>query len=231
MAAISPSKTFLQLCQLTREKCGISGSGPLTTVGQTGEYGRVVNWVNEAYLEIQNANETWDWMKGDFSFQTVVGQQGYTPAQAGITDFQTWFLDTLRCYNTSLGTADEQFVVPWPYERFRNFYQFQQQPQARPVVAAIDAPTKSLLLGNTPDQVYTIRGKYQKYATYMGADTDVPILPVQYHMLIVYGAMRMYALYENAPEVMAGANVMYDSMYDRLMLNQAEDIRFGDPLA
>ena len=78
---------FLELCRRTVEKCGISGS-LTSTSGQIGEMLRVVNWVNEAWHDIQLSQSNWDWMRYEFSFQTIAGQQEYTTAQANATLFR-----------------------------------------------------------------------------------------------------------------------------------------------
>ena len=41
--------TFLELCKRLRAEAGLSGSGPSTVINQTGHYGNVVRWVQQAY--------------------------------------------------------------------------------------------------------------------------------------------------------------------------------------
>jgi hypothetical protein len=226
---------FLQLCQRTREKAGITGTTatPTTVVGQVGELGRVVNWVNEAWEEIQNLHNTWGWMRGSFSFNCVAGTDAYVPASAPVSlaAFAEWHADTLRCYLTATGVSDEQFMAEWTYPLFRDYYAFGNAVSGRPQHFAVRPSDKALLLGPNPDAVYTIRGEYQKSATLMSADTDEPGLPSQFHMLIVHGALMKYADYENAPEVLAAASRNYYNMLTRLSQDQLPTIGFGMPLA
>lgn len=227
----SNSKTFLQLCQLTREKCGISGSGPAAVTAQTGELSRIVNWVQESWLDLQRKRKNWWWMRAEFSFGTIANQQDYTSAAAGISDLSEWLMDTLRAYRTTDGIADEQFLVEWEYQTLRNTYQYGSQTPGRPVVATVRPRDRALLFGSIPDAVYTIRGEYQRAARPFNAGTDVPSIPEEFHMIIVYGAMMKYAFYENAPEVMADARMHYNMLLDQLMENQTDDITLGEPLA
>lgn len=224
-------KTFLQLCQLTREKCGISGSGPAAVTAQTGEMLRIVNWVNEAWVDLQRRSKSWWWMRADFSFETVAGQQAYLASAAGITDLSAWHMDTLRCYRTADGVGDEQFLVEWEYQTLRNTYQYGLQTNGRPVVATIRPRDRAMLLGSIPDAVYTIRGEYQRAARPFLVGTDVPSIPEEFQMIIVYGAMIKYAYYENAPEVMADGRSNYNMILDQLMENQLDDVTLGEPLA
>lgn len=82
---------YLSICQTVRELAGIPGTGPATTVGQTGELKRVCNWVNQAWNEIQLHREDWEWMRKPFTFDTVAQQSTYdASADVGLTDFAMW---------------------------------------------------------------------------------------------------------------------------------------------
>lgn len=223
---------FLQLCQRTREKCGISGSGPAAVTGQSGEMLRVVNWVNEAWMEIQNSRTNWMWMRGEFTFNTVAAQQAYTLTDAGVAATHShWWIDTLRIYRTDVGVNDEQHLHKTDYAAFRDVYQFSARMNGRPTAVAERPWDQALLLGPVPEQIYTVVGEYQKKATEMAANIDVPSLPTQYHMLIVYEAMTKYAAYEAAPEVMAGVQTSYSEIKSALYDNQQPDFSLGGPLA
>jgi hypothetical protein len=204
--------TFLQICQSIRQEAGISGTGPLSVVNQTGEYKRVVDWARSAWLDIQLADPTWRWMRGSFTFVTTPGQGAYTPAEAGIASrFSHWMLEY-----TSLGLTppnDDQLIQPLSYDEFRTIYLVGPQPASRPVCVTV-APDQRLLLGYTPNDAYTVRGEYQKTPQMLALDTDVPEMPEQYHEAIVYRALMKYARYEAAPEVMQDA--AYN--YGRLMM-------------
>jgi hypothetical protein len=231
LATASNAKTFLQLCQLTREKCGISGNGPVSVVNQSGEMLRIINWVQESWIELQGLSTEWGWMREDFSFDTAPAQESYGPLSAGLTQFLRWHTDTLRCYRTDVGIPDEQFLVEWDYKVFRDTYQYASQTPSRPVVFAVHPRTKSLILGPIPEAIYTVRGEYQRAPRPFTSGSDIPELPEQYHMLIVYGAMKRYAFYENAPEVAAGADMMYRQMLSQLMVDQIPEVTYGEPLA
>ncbi len=223
---------FLTLCKRTREKCGISGSGPAAVTGQQGEMLRIINWVNEAWVEIQNAQNNWMWMRGTFSLQTVPSQQPYTTTDAGIaSDFSHWHLDTLRIYRTTQGLSDEQFIHYQDYAQFRDTYAYSNRMPGRPGFFSVRPWDQALLLGPTPTEVYTVVGEYQKKASEMSANGDIPGMPSQYHMLIVYGAMERYAAYESAPEVMVPVSREYDELRGRLMGNQLSEVFIEQTLA
>ena len=89
---------FLGLVTRLVQESGASGAGPTTTVNQVGEYGRMVNWVQDAWLDIQSEQQNWEFLRTTCSFPTVNGEPFYTPAQANATNFGMWDLETFRNY-------------------------------------------------------------------------------------------------------------------------------------
>lgn len=228
---------YLQLCQRMVQKCGIAGSGPSSVLNQTGELARVVNWINEAWLSIQEERADWQWMRKSVSFTTVYQQRYYTPAQCGISDFARWAMDTkensFRCYLTSVGTASEIFLSYLEFETFRDTYVYgaMRTTYSRPVVITV-APDKSIGLGLAPDNTgYTITGDYFSTPTQMTANTDTPEMPDRFHMLIVYRAMMYYADYEQDAFLRQTAEAEYNRMLRRLTTEQLPEFLVGASLA
>lgn len=89
---------FLGLVQRLTQEAGASGAGPTDVVGQQGEYARMVNWVNDAWLDIQSLHQDWEFLRTTCSFPTVDGQAVYTATQANATNFGMWDIDTFRNY-------------------------------------------------------------------------------------------------------------------------------------
>jgi len=219
---------FLQLCQRVRQEAGISGSGPTTTVNQTGEMRRVVDWVQTAWLDVQNANPDWLWMQDGFSFSCTVSQAAYTPVQAGVTDFASWIIADVRVYTGT--TANEYQMTFVPYADFKAVYMLGTIPTGRPTFFTV-MPDKSLRFYPTPDAAYTIYGDYQKTASDLSGDTDTPGCPDRFHMIVVYGALKKYARYEAAPEVFEDASIEYKRFLSNLAQDQLAEIGFAGPLA
>jgi hypothetical protein len=222
---------YLQLSQRLRQECGIAGAGPISVVGQVGEAKRLVDYINTAWLEIQGLQDQWGFMRTSFSFQTSANVGDYTPAAIGLTDRRYWYTDTLRAYLTSAGTDDEQWMVEWAYQVFRDTYRFGSQTPGRPMVFAVRPQDNALMLGSVPDAVYTITGEYQKTPSELVGNDDTPEIPTHLHMVIVYKAMEYYALFEAAGEVLAQARAGYSRLIAQLQREQLPQIGFGNPLA
>jgi hypothetical protein len=197
--------TFLEICKAVRREAGISGTGPVTVVNQTGEMARIVGWVKAAYRDIQRWRKNWRWMRGSFSFNTTASDYDYTPAEAGIaTRFRMWDRLTVRIYLTSLGLGNQRFIPFIDYHEFIRIYLTGPIVEGAPVCYTI-APDNSLMFGPSPDGIYTVVGDYWKAIEELELDADEPDFPEEYHDLIVWVALEKYGFYESAGEVVARA--------------------------
>lgn len=197
----------------------------------------MVDWVNSAWMEIQGAHRDWGWMRTSASFVTVASQATYALGTGAGTvgvaaaSFGSWDKETFRCYLTATGTSDEAYLPFMDYEAWRNLYQFGSGRTAtnRPVVFTV-TPAKSIGLGSVPLVGYTITGDYFAAPTEMAADADVPTLPVQFAMVIVYRAMMMYGAFEAAPEVYQRGELDYKKLMRRMANDRLPNVSMGRPL-
>lgn len=218
---------FLQLCQRLRSKAGIAGTGPATVVNQAGELGRVVDWITEAYEDIQDKRADWDFLRLDFSFNTVAATSTY--AKSTVSNLANWKKDSVRIYQTTVN--DEQFLYFKEWDEFRDFRLFGPTASAtgRPIEFSIK-PDKSLVLWPIPDGIYTIRGEYYRTAHVMTANTDEPLFD-RYQMAIVFNALMRYAEYVAEPGVYASAQKEYGRLINKLELDRTSEIGTGGPMA
>lgn len=229
---------YLQLAQRLRQECAVSGTGPVSVLNQTGMAGLLVSWLDAAWVEIQGLHNNWNWMREPFAFDTAAGVGDYLPTAITntltgqpMTDLRFWHKETFRAQKPVIGVQDEQWLVEWEYQIFRNTYRFNLQMQGRPVVFAEKPNGKAIMLGSLPDDIYSITGEYQVTPSHLTADADVPDLPEAYHLLIVYKAMQSYGLYEAAPEVLNRGQIEYQKLLTQLEREQLPDVYLGQPLA
>lgn len=223
---------LLQLVNQTRVECGVSGPALTTAQSQTGESGRIVAWVVQAWTDIQTSKEDWLFMRKSFDFNTTANVWEYSAADAGLTDFGNWKRDSFRASTYGQDFKDEQLLNYMEWTTFRNLYRYanMRNTKARPVVVSI-MPNKDLAFGSIPDNVYVIDGEYYTQPVVLSADADTPLLPARFHMAIVYRAMMYYAGYEAAPEVMTRGEFEYRRLYMRMEIDQLPTLISGPPLA
>lgn len=227
---------YLQLVNRTRVECGVSGASTplLTAQNLTGESARIAAWVNASWVDVQTTKEDWQWLRTPVEFNTVTQQQTYTPAQAGIAStFSNWKRDSFRCSSVGQNYKDEQLMNYMDWTTFRNLYQYSNMRTTymRPVVVSIVPANKSLAFGAIPDQPYVITGEYYVKPTEMSADADTPIIPDQFHMIIVYRAMMHYAGFNAASEVYQRGELEFKRLMNRLNIDQLPTLVSGPPLA
>ena len=240
--------TLLQLLQRCAIECSISGAASISTaqgITPGSSLGRILMWLNTAWAELQTVSDEWEWLRSSnilgagASFTTVAGQASYPlgtgPGTSGIpvTSFGKYDRYSFRNYTTSAGTNNEWFLDWIDYDKWRNSYMLgaMRTVQTRPVAVAI-GPDKSVCLGPPPNGLYTVTADYWMAPSQMSADIDVPVgLPAQYHMIIVYDAMRSYAGYESAQEVWDRADRGYRMLRGELEATYLPEIYTAGALA
>jgi hypothetical protein len=128
---------FLQLCQRAAVECGVASGSAIktvlpTTVGATGALGRIVNWVNDAWTDVQMDNDEWEWMRASsllgsgVAFQTIAGKYSYPLAGTASggdfsSDFSSDFATTGGvATDGTVGIAVDSFGK-WDRDTFRCF--------------------------------------------------------------------------------------------------------------
>ena len=220
---------FLELCQRLRQKARIPGTGPSGVTGQSGEYLKIVEWIQEAYEDIQNRHVDWRFLLEDYSFSTVVGTKEYTPTAAGITDLNAWKRDDFKIYSVA---ADETQLSDEPWAIFRLEYDYASlRTQIGKPIAVTIKPSDTLRFYPIPDLVYTVNGQYYKQPATLAVNTDIPIFKVNYHMAIVWRALMLYGADVSAPEVYATADDEFKKLINKMENAEMPEILWGEPLA
>lgn len=201
--------TFLELCQRMRQEVGSAGHGPSTVESQSGEYARLVGWVRQAWVDIQVSRSDWRFAWGMGSVEVVYDFREYPMPD----DFDHWDRDSLRLHDVPL--------TPIPWEVFRERYREPTGSGARHVTLS---PDGVLHLDDFPSRSGDLTFEYWKTPQVLSANTSVPRMPEQYHMLIVYRAMRHYGLYENAPEVVQQATLSERELMNRMAITELPSV-------
>lgn len=223
---------FLQLVQRVHEKCRVSGTPPQSVTGtQSADVRRLISWTNDAWMDIQNDRPNWSWMRRSTSFQTAEGQASYTVAQTGADGFGNWNMDTFRVYQTDAGLASEIMLEEVEYDWWRDTYQFSGFRDARTIpVHVTQLPNHGIGLGPAPTAGLTITGDYYAVASEMAANSDIPGLPAQFHMAIVYRAMMFYGASEVAQEILNEGEIEFGRMMRRVQQRELPQIVLGGAL-
>lgn len=212
--------TFLQLCQkLARESGSVSGGAtqPGSVTGQSGRLAKLVGWVSDAWVEIQDSRKDWLFLQKKFSSALILNVMEYTGASFGLADLGGW-RDGGRdysIYDPDLGPSDEAFLIPLDYDKFYELYLIGQHDPQRPRHYA-NAPDGSLCIAPKPDKVYPINGRYRRAAQVLAANTDVPICAEQ-HDVIVWHAMKSLEGSDEAPTAFEFSDTKYQRYWNSFL--------------
>lgn len=191
-----------------------------TVLNQTGGVGRIVEYVKEAWLEIQASRRDWNFMWDEFSESLTAGSTDYD-LNAAINggEIQIGTGPFLLVKNSD--TTQRRIILLHDKSYFDDLY-------ARTIgIATASFPTAMTTLPdgetirfNVPlDVNYTLSGPYYLAAQVFAADADVPTnLPVRYHGAIFYRALKKWAEFEEAGEIFNTANAS-DQMWQTVMVN------------
>lgn len=213
---------YLTLCQRARHEAGISGEGPTTVLNQTDQLKKVVNWVAEAWTDIQLFKPNWLFMHKEGTFNTVAATRDYLADDYAVTDLKLWDNGSFLIHDPAIGESDQNGLIYLPYGKWRNQYRNQMgaRTDERPNIVTI-LPDNKIRLEPRPDKVYTLDFEYKRSTQLLAADADVPTnLDEDYHLMIVWGALKYYGFYEDAPEVLEEAEINYEKYESRLLIEQ-----------
>ena len=100
---------YLQLVQRAGLEVGASGS--ITDVSAaTGEFLRITNWINQAWLELQMEHNDWLFMRKSATFSTIAGDGDYdiTAAPISIADFSgDYVTNSFRLYDNNYDSSSK----------------------------------------------------------------------------------------------------------------------------
>lgn len=163
------------------------GYGPDTAAQQ-------IVFINAAYREVHSKNR-WPFLEAyDTTLSTTAGEGVYSLSTLGVAAGTPWRnLDAVRLEiaNEAGSGIDLNYMQPQEMRSQETNYNFQTSPPRYWTV--ID---QNLHLWPIPDAVYQIDIDYIIEPPDLANPTDIPLLPVPYHDVIVFGALKQIAMRE-----------------------------------
>lgn len=233
--------TFLQLVQaVARESGTVPNVGePATLTNQTGRMARIINWVIDAYEQIQIDEKDWLWLVAGFEGTAAASTRAHDGAALSISErFSNWVTNdedgrgTFTLQEPALGREDEAPICEVEYAAFRRTYLVgtASEEVGRPRAFAID-PQGRVVFYPLPDKGYTVRGQYRKAPQTLAVDADVPEMPAEFHDAIKWRALVFLGVFdENGTQTPAWQSA-HNRIFSRLRTHQMPKISLGGPLA
>jgi hypothetical protein len=204
------ARTYLTLCQDLFREVGAAGTAPTTTVNPTGEWARLVNYVHDAELEIQNIWVDWKWLRKTLTFYTGTQNQTgiFTTLNGSVSAFPSdlaeWDWNSFQLLPPGNTFFQPLTTAEWQEVRAEVFDTTDFQQPWRVIVM----PDNTLRFDLIPDQSYQCQCEYRTVPYDLKADADVSNIPPRFgNRLIVEWAKMKYGLFENAPEQVSSARL------------------------
>ena len=191
--------TYLEIVQKAIRKSGSKVDSPTTVVGTSGIVELFVEWVQDAWKDIQLEHLGWSWrVARDQTLAMVVSTDEY----AMPTGIENIDLRSVTCYLT---TDDESPVSFVPYMHWRTYLDKAYTAgitEGKPVCFTI-TPDDIIAVYPPPDALYTIRYdghtdvEVLDYADTAGVGTSDALTPTglrdEYHDGIMWRAVQYYS--------------------------------------
>ena len=199
---------YLALCQEVSRECGLSNA-PTTVASQSGMLGKIVNWTNRAYEDIQRDSPHWKFRRTSKSFETIAGTDEYL-SQA--SDVELIDPEKFSLYSS---LSDEGLLWYREYNDFFPRYKLGTQNTSRPqdFTQGYDG---TIILGPTPNDIYTATFHYMQKVVSLAENTDDPIIPEAHHKTIVWKACIYYANNQEAHDFLQVATQEYRTALSNL---------------
>lgn len=203
---------WLTICQTVVREAGLGLSGPTTVVSQTGELLNVITWAEQAWANIQS-EWNWDWL---WESTTVTVASGSSSVAGTIPDTRYVKDATYR------GNVEMSYL---PYDVFRRAWPPGTIVAGTPSVWTI-APDKSFRVNSlvTDDTAFTVE-RYKNPVSPTG-NTYEPALPAEYHMMIVWRAVMLYAGHDEAGPLYQHAAEEYRKLHAAATRTEKPAVRF-----
>ena len=248
-------ETFLDLVKRTIQESSDAQGGPSTLVNATGAHKLHKDWVNQAWMFIQNKYTDWRFMyrEGTLTWPAGVRQLGLVDMDltgpgdqdgvnlaVGRQRLGRWpDAPTFRSWRASGDRGTETFLSFVPWDNFRTTYLrgTLYSQEGLPQYITIH-PNRGLLLHPIPSTDEVIDLEYYRAAYPMGEtlpenvtqDDDEPDMPAEYRMVLVYYALQKYGRKNAANEVYQDAHFEGVRLLKELEQNQRPTRPLSSPV-
>lgn len=203
----------LDLVRRLIAESGASGQALGTTMNQRGDALNFVNWVDDAWLEVQGLTN-WPSLWEDATITVTAGNS----TVAGSLPHGRYIYDS--------GRLDGGWITYLPWDDFRRQY---PNIVAGSLTCWTIRPDRSVAVNALVEEDTTIQIERYRMPGRFTEDNSEPLLFEEHHMAIVWRALMMYGAFDEAGVVYKRGAAEYMVM-KRLMAADLPAMTAGEPL-
>ena len=169
-----------------------------------------MNWIARADNFVQTQWINWKFLRAAYNQNTVNAQITLPkPSNLATWDIETFFIRPVG------GTTveDNEHIEVVEYDKIKSEILDITAGQPSRIIIM---PDNSLKFAGTPNGAYPILADYYKTPVTLAANTDVSLIPPEFHNVILGRALILYANFENAPEIKSQGTEIYSEYLLRL---------------
>ena len=204
--------TYIQLCQDMARDVGIPGTGPSSVTPTPEEEQDVVRYIKDADLDIQRMWFNWDFLWSEATLTPVAGVSTLTSP----SDLAQWNTDSVVYNPTAEGWQPLAFV---PWLQYREDYKYGTVATGTPEFFSVK-PDNVMDIYPTPDSTTALTSEYWATPTELSDATDISVIPVRFHRIIIARAKIYYAEQNDAAEVLSGSIAEFTDLLLKLESDQ-----------
>lgn len=210
---------FLTLCQRTWIACALAGDGPQSVASANVMHESVVQWVKDAWIQIQNMHADWNFLtlRESGAPAMTIGQQEYVAGDFGMQKFS----DLRHFWIQDNGVWRELRVLQEPVDWTVYWDAGEGAPSK-----ILQAEDRTLWVDRIPDKAYPVRSKFMRTPQVLSADGDTPLLPEQYREAIVWKAVEFYGYYDQDSTMVTKGLRNFEQILRRMELTELPDWSF-----
>ena len=192
---------YLRIMQLTDMACGLQGD--IDTVNNLKDIQvNIAEFVNLAYYDIQVMRDDWKFMQR--TLVTSVSQIDPTVLNASVGKWGKVYYSNRE---VRFVPYDEYLTSDWTVD------------SSTPKMYTIVPETNQMVFNNL-DNSYAIKARYVIAPDALEADSDVPVLPLRFHNILVYKAASDFGSWLGNSEIEDRNMTKYDTLL--LQLKRSE---------
>jgi hypothetical protein len=191
-------------------------------------YQKIVDWVLASHEDIQLRHNNWRFDWGTAVIPLDAGVEFYAPATDWVVPVRNWDWESMYVYPTIDGPQNRTWLSRLDY----NTYRQTRMPsvEGRPIYATW-VPSKEVGFYPIPQAGLTFVGDYYMPPEVMLANTDIPRMPDEYHMAIVWRAVMMWCASEENPALFQVASMNFNNLLMKMQSTELDGPMEAETLA
>ncbi len=208
---------YLELCQRVAADGGISTSAPASVLNQSGILSLIVHWVRQADKEIQLHRKDWRFLWGEANKTLIKDVGTYTKTDLNIPTAHDISVVTMGA--TALTVGEYQDYV---YHIASKSLHTQKGTPTHMFVK----PNDTVVFFPIPASPHSIHIEYYSRPVELQTNTDVSVIPGEYHEAIVARALMFFADHQEDNYLYQKKSLDYKQWLNHLAGTQAPKMGF-----